>query len=93
MRRIQSASEMGFNRRKLEDQRRESAAKEAASRRATDAQVLDKPHSRAVLPTERTICRVGAPITDEYRRRNARGASAASAWGVERVWPAPLAVD
>jgi hypothetical protein len=31
---------MGFNRRKLEDQRRDAAEKVAASRRATDAQVL-----------------------------------------------------
>ena len=31
---------MGFNRRKMEDRRREAAEKEAASRRATDAQVL-----------------------------------------------------
>jgi hypothetical protein len=29
---------MGFNRRKMEDQRRDAAEKEAASRRATDAQ-------------------------------------------------------
>ncbi len=32
---------MGFNRRKMEDQRREAAEKEAAGRRATDAQVLE----------------------------------------------------
>jgi len=32
---------MGFNRRKLKDQRREAAEKEAATRRATDAQVLE----------------------------------------------------
>jgi hypothetical protein len=32
---------MGFNRRKLEDQRREAAEKEAANRRATEAQVLE----------------------------------------------------
>ena len=32
---------MGFNRRKLEDQRREAAEKAAANRRATDAQVLE----------------------------------------------------
>jgi hypothetical protein len=32
---------MGFNRRKTEDQRRDAAEKEAASRRATDAQVLE----------------------------------------------------
>jgi hypothetical protein len=32
---------MGFNRRKMEDQRRAAAAKEAAIRRATDPQVLE----------------------------------------------------
>jgi hypothetical protein len=32
---------MGFNRRKMEDQRRQAAEKEAAGRRATDAQVLE----------------------------------------------------
>jgi hypothetical protein len=32
---------MGFNRRKMEDQRRQVAEKEAAARRATDAQVFE----------------------------------------------------
>jgi hypothetical protein len=32
---------MGFNRRKMEDQRRQAAEKAAAARRATDAQVLE----------------------------------------------------
>jgi malic enzyme len=32
---------MGFNRRKMEDQRRQVAEKEAAARRTTDAQVLE----------------------------------------------------
>ena len=32
---------MGFNRRKMEDQRRQGAEKEAAARRATDAEVLE----------------------------------------------------
>jgi len=32
---------MGFNRSKMEDQRRQAAEKEAAARRATDAQVLE----------------------------------------------------
>ena len=32
---------MGFNRRKLEDQRQQVAEKEAAARRATDAKVLE----------------------------------------------------
>jgi hypothetical protein len=32
---------MGFNRRKMEDQRRQAAEKEAVGRRETDAQVLE----------------------------------------------------
>ena len=32
---------MGFNRRKMEDQRRQAARKAAAARRATDVQVLE----------------------------------------------------
>ena len=32
---------MGFNRRKMEDRRREATEKEGANRRATDAQVLE----------------------------------------------------
>ena len=32
---------MGFNRRKMEDERRQAAEKEAATRRATDVQVLE----------------------------------------------------
>jgi len=32
---------MGFNRRKMEEERRQAAEKEAAGRRATDAQVLE----------------------------------------------------
>jgi hypothetical protein len=36
-----SATRSRFNRRKLEDQRRETAENETASRRATDAQVLE----------------------------------------------------
>jgi hypothetical protein len=34
---------MGFNIRKMEDERRRAAEKEAAARRATDAQVLETP--------------------------------------------------
>ena len=32
---------MGFNRRKMDEQRRQAAEKEATTRRATDAQVLE----------------------------------------------------
>jgi hypothetical protein len=39
--RIQTASETGFNRRKLEEQRGEAAEREAASWRSSDAQVLE----------------------------------------------------
>src|SRR5215831_14505347 len=135
---------MGFNRRKMEDRRREAAEEEAASRRATDAQVLEDaerliaawnerqalrapmifsptigaaikagywflwvrcPACRTInaidlrtrdrhpdaavsslipaLPlvsAERAVRRARAAIKDQHRRRNARGASAASAW-------------
>ena len=36
---------MGFNGRKMEDRRRQAAEKEAAARRATDAQVLEDAES------------------------------------------------
>jgi len=41
---------MGFNRRKLEDQRCEAAEKEAAKRRATEAQVLEDAERLIVVP-------------------------------------------
>jgi hypothetical protein len=52
---------MGFNRRKLEDQRRESAEKEAANRRATNAQVLEDA-KRAILEN---LQRVGRQRNEE----------------------------
>jgi hypothetical protein len=45
----------------------------------------DKPHSRAVVPfvpAKCTVRRTHAPIKEEHRRRNARGAPAARAWRV-----------
>jgi hypothetical protein len=54
---------MGFNRRKIEDQRRQAAEKEAAARRATDAQVL--------ADAERAVRRARAAIADQHRGRNA----------------------
>jgi hypothetical protein len=44
---------MGFNRRKMEDQRRQSAEKEPAARRATDAQVLEDAERLTVAWNER----------------------------------------
>ena len=51
---------MGFNRRKMEDQRRAASEKEAASRRATNAQVLEDAERLIAAWNERQG--VSAPI-------------------------------
>ena len=66
---------MGFNRRKMEDQRREAAAKEAATRRATDVQVLEDAERLITAWNERQAKRmpmifsptIGAAIRAGYR--------------------------
>ena len=65
---------MGFNRRKMEDQRREAADKEAATRRATDAQVLEDAERLIAAWNERQALRapmifsptIGAAIRAGY---------------------------
>jgi hypothetical protein len=65
---------MGFNRRKMEDRRRDAAEKEAASRRATDAQVLEDAERLIAAWNERQAKRmpmifsptIGAAITAGY---------------------------
>src|SRR5437588_6970925 len=65
---------MGFNRRKLEDQRRTAAEKAAAERRATDAQVLENAERLIAAWNERQAKRmpmlfsptIGAAITAGY---------------------------
>jgi hypothetical protein len=65
---------MGFNRRKMEDQRRQVAEKEAAGRRATDAQVLEDAERLIAAWNERQAKRmpmifsptIGAAITAGY---------------------------
>jgi hypothetical protein len=65
---------VGFNKRKLEDQRRKSAEKEAATRRATDAQVLEDAERLIAAWNERQANRmpmlfsptIGAAITARY---------------------------
>ena len=71
--RIQTASKMGFNRRKLEGQRRETAEKEAASRRASDAQVPEDAERLIAAWNERQARRmpmlfspIGAAIAAQY---------------------------
>jgi hypothetical protein len=65
---------MGFNRRKMEDQRRQAAEKDAAARRATDAQVLEDAERLVGTWNERQDKRmpmlfsptIGAAITARY---------------------------
>ena len=65
---------MGFNRRKMEDERRQAAEKEAANRRATDGQVLEDAECLIVAWNERQAKRmpmlfsptIGAAITAGY---------------------------
>jgi hypothetical protein len=65
---------MGFNKRKMEDQRRQAAEKEAAARRATDAQVLEDAGRLIAAWNERQAKRmpmlfsptIGAAITAGY---------------------------
>ncbi|MFZ0990061.1 MAG: hypothetical protein WAN27_20300 [Xanthobacteraceae bacterium] len=65
---------MGFNRRKMEDQRRQVAEKDAAARRATDAQVLEDAERQITAWTERQARRmpmlfsptIGAAINAGY---------------------------
>jgi len=58
---------MGFNRRKMKDQRRQAAEKEAAGRRATDAQVLEDAECliAARAPSQ---ANVDAVLADDRRR-------------------------
>jgi hypothetical protein len=68
---------MGFNRRKLEDQRRQAAEKEVAERRATDAQVLEDAERLIAAWNERQAKRmpmlfsptIGAAVTPGYWSR------------------------
>ena len=65
---------MGFNRRKLEDQHREAAEKEAANRRATDVQVLEDAERLITAWNERQAQRmpmlfsptIGGAIAEQY---------------------------
>jgi len=64
---------MGFNRRKLEDQRRQAAEKEAATRRATDAQVLEDAERLIAACNERQAKRMPMIFSPHDRRRHRGG--------------------
>jgi hypothetical protein len=65
---------VGFNRRKMEDQRRQAAEKQAAARRATDVQVLEDAERLITASNERQARRmpmlfsptIGAAIAARY---------------------------
>jgi len=65
---------MGFNRRKMEDERRAAAEKEAAARRATDKQTLEDAERLIAAWNDRQAARmpmlfsptIGAAITARY---------------------------
>jgi hypothetical protein len=63
---------MGFNRRKLEDERRRAAEKEAATRRAADPQILEDAERLIAAWNERQAKRMqstyGASIVTATRR-------------------------
>ena len=61
---------MGFNRRKLEDQRRKAAEKEAAKRRATDAQVLEDAERLITAWNDRQAKRMPNAVLAHNRRRH-----------------------
>ena len=71
---VRRRSGMGFNRRKMEDQRRQAAEKETAARRATDGQVLEDAERLIDAWNERQAKRmpmlfsptIGAAITAGY---------------------------
>jgi hypothetical protein len=61
---------MGFNRRKMEDQRRDVAEKEAVNRRATDAQVLEDAERLIAAWNERQAITRAYDLFAHDRRRH-----------------------
>ena len=61
---------MGFNRRKMEAERKAKADAEAAARRATDAQVLED--AERLISLEQTPSPANAPLVRADDRRRAR---------------------
>ena len=91
---------MGFNRRKMEDQRRQAAEKQAASRRATDAQVLEDAERLITAWNERQAKRmpmlfsltIGAATTIEAQPRGGYRAGPLRqmpAFGTKPTFPPP----
>jgi hypothetical protein len=79
---------MGFNRRKMEGQRRQAADKEAAARRATDAQVLaDRVHATGAW----RVAGATSWLTEFGARRNMINIRKRSRADIKRLAPRPPA--
>ena len=74
---------MGFNRRKMEDRRRDAAEKEAAARRATDAQVLEDAERLIVAWNERQAKRMPMLFADDRRRNHLTAARTGETIGAQ----------
>jgi hypothetical protein len=61
---------MGFNKRKMEDRRRQAAEKEAAARRATERQILEDAEQLVTAWNERQAKRMPMLFSPTIRRRH-----------------------
>ena len=78
---------MGFNRRKMEDERRRVAEEEAAARRATDAQVLeDAERLNAAWNERRRVYETSGHVFDST------SITAATEGNAEGLWTCAVAV-
>ena len=74
---------MGFNKRKMEDERRAAAQKEAAARRATDKQILEDAERLIAAWNERQAKRMHVVLA--HNRRRHHGAALVSMGALPRL--------
>ena len=80
---------MGFNKRHLEDQRRQAAEKEAAARRTTEGQVLEDAERLIAAWNERQAKRMPMLFSPTIGAANCRlfcGRAARSTYTATRAW-------
>jgi len=81
---------MGFNRRKMEDERRRTAEKKAAARRATDAQLLEDAERLIAAWNHRQAKRMPMLFSPNDRRCRCRPTIGISGFAVRRAGPSTL---
>jgi hypothetical protein len=84
---------MGFNRRKMEDQRRLAAEKKAVARRATDAQVLEDAEQLIAAWNERQTKRMPMLFSPTIALLSPRFATSPSATSTLYRWGSLIALD